>query len=314
MEMTFSHLLAGITGFAATAVTPRFSFDSGVIRNDIVSLLSFLILWLAIAVFQRSIKQKGKQAPEQGQATESEMLQTLEQAIEEGRASLDLDVAASPTTHQETPSPLAEFARQFDKALPDPLLDRKTEPDRIAQSALNGTNGNAFAHPPANPAREETARVSLPRLSELRGMRFSQALRELDRAKRSAPANAGLNSLNGSLNSSLNAELDDTLDDPINEILMSAIAPFEPIFAPAASAPEAQNVATAMNKNGAQGSPPQQTFFPTKPSLPAKSRGYRGDDSARSPRDPKSPGKETGGFLDQLHILPSRRGQYKKKG
>jgi hypothetical protein len=305
MRMTFSHLLHGFAGFAATVATPWYSAGPGLIRNAIVLLLSFILLGVAVAVFQRSIKEKGKQVPKQGHAAESQLLQTLEQAIEEGRASIDLDVAASPNTHEETPSPLAEIALQFDKALPEPKTEPKTEHGQSPRPAP-GANGNGIAHPPANPAREETARVSLPRLSELRGMRFSQALRELDKAKRSAPPNAGPVSLNSSLN--------DALNDPVNETLMNAIAPFEPMFAATASAGEAQNGAAAMNKNGAQGHPSQQTFFPMKPSLPAKSRGHREEDSGRSPREPKAPGKETGGFLEQLHILPSRRGQYKKKG
>ncbi len=138
------------------------------------------------------------------------MFQTLEHAIEEGRAGLDLSIAASPNAHEEIPSPPAELAPQFDNALPEPKPEPKIEPKtqhgQITQSSLNeangnngtnSTNGNGFAHQPPNPARVETARVSLPRLSELRGMRFSQALRELDKAKRSSPPNAGLSSING---------------------------------------------------------------------------------------------------------------------
>jgi hypothetical protein len=322
MGMTFSHLLPGITGFAATFVTPRYLADPGMIRNAIVLLLGFLLLGVAIAVVQRSINEKGKQVPKQGPSAESQMLETLEQAIEEGQASLDLDVATSPNTHEETPSPLAELALQFDKVLPQP----ETERDQSPLPALDA-NSNGIAHPPPNPARPETAhvetaRVSLPRLSELRGMRFSQALRELDKAKRTASPNGGSVSLNdavigalaGSHNDATSIELDDTLNDPVNEALMSAIAPFEPMFARMTSAPEAQNGAIAMHENGAQGRSSQQAFFPPKPSLPANTGGRRREDSARSPREPKGPEQETGAFLEQLQILPSRRGQYKKKG
>ena len=160
------------------------------------------------------------------------MFQTLEQAIEEGRASLDLDVAASPNTHEEIPSPLAELALQIDNALPepkpepniDPNIDPKTQHGQIAQPALNGANGNngtsdnGIAHPPPNPAREETARVSLPRLSELRGMRFSQALRELDKAKRTAPANASPVSVSRSLNDALAYEHIDTPNSAFDDL------------------------------------------------------------------------------------------------
>jgi hypothetical protein len=339
MGMTFSHLLAGFAGFTVAGVATWYSADPSLIPIAIFLLLGLILAGVYVAVFQRSINKKGKQVPIQSQPTESQMLQTLEQAIEKGRAGLDLnvnlDVAASPIAHEEISSPLAELALQFEKALPEPMPDPKIDHDRIERSALNDANDNGIAHPPPNPARPETAhaetaRVSLPRLSELRGMRFSQALRELDKAKRTAPANAGPVSLRGSLNDALayghndplNDALNDSINDPINETLMSAIAPFEPMFASAPSAPQARNSAAAMHENGvaatkdtgAQRSPSQQTIFPTKPSLPAKSRGHREEDSERSPREPKGPGKETNSFLDQLHILPSRRGQYKKKG
>ena len=309
MGMMFSHLLAGFAGFTATVVTPRYSADPSLIFIAILLLLGLILAGVYIAIFQRSISKNAKRAPKQSQPTESEMFQTLEQAIEDGHASLGLDVAASPNPHVEIPSPLAELALQFDNALPEPKTEpkpdanikSKTEHSQIAQSALNGANGtdggsgNGFAHQPPNPARAETARVSLPRLSELRGMRFSQALRDLDKAKRSAPANAGPYSLNASLaeghndtpadthNDPLDGALNDPIDDPISEALMSAIAPFEAMFASTASAP------------------------------PSSNKGRRREDSTRSPSEPKAPEKETNGFIDQLHILPSRRGQYKKK-
>jgi len=347
MGMTFGHLLAGFAGFTATVATPWYAADPSLIPIAFVLLLGLILSCVSVAIFQHSINKKGKQVRKPSEPTESEMFQTLEQAIEDGRASLDLDVAAPPGTPAETPSPLAELAQQFDKALPEPRPEPQLEPmpahDQIAQSVFNGSNGtnqNEIVHPPPNPARpgtaahEETARVSLPRLSELRGMRFSQALRELDKAKRSAPLSAGPNSLNASFNRSLNdaladrhddtpnEALNDLFNDPINETLMNAIAPFEPIFAPSASAPQARNGATAMHENGvaatkdnnAQERRSQQTFSLPNPASPANNKGRRREDIARSPRDPKAPGKETDGFLDQLQVLPSRRGQYKKKG
>jgi hypothetical protein len=337
MRMTFSHLLHGFAGFVATIAMPWYFANPAVIRIAIVFFLSLILLGVAIVLLHRSIKAKSKQ----GDVSDSQLLQTLEQAIEEGRASLDLnvdlDVAASPTTHEETPSPLAELALQFDKALPEPRpdpkptpkVDPKSEHNQIAQSPLiqsahngaNGANHDGIAHPPPNPARPEIAHVSLPRLSELRGMRFSQALRELDKAKRSAPPNTGTYPLKGALAGRHNdappdmhnSALDDPTDDPISEALLSAIAPFEPMFASAASAPGLKSSATAMNTAGAQG-PSQQAFFPTKPAQPDRRRSRREEKDRRSsPREPKAPGQETGGFLDELQILPSQRGQYKKK-
>ncbi len=346
MGMTFSHLLADFAGFtaaaSATVATAWHAADPSLIPIAVMLLLGLILAGVYVAIFNHSIKQKGEQPPKQSPPTESLMFQTLEHAIEDGRASLALDVAAPSKTPEEIPSPLAELALQFDNALPDPKPEPNIHPNtehdqiQIAQSTLNGANGtngahgtsgNGLAHPPPNPARPETAhvetaRVSLPRLSELRGMRFSQALRELDKAKRTAPANASTVSLNRSLNDAVadrhddtpNEALNDLFNDPINETLMSAIAPFEPMFASAASSPEAQNRANAMNQNGAQGRTSVQTFFPPKPALPERRRSHREQDGGRSPRDPKAPGKETDAFLDQLHILPSRRGQYKKKG
>jgi hypothetical protein len=323
MGMTFSHLLPGIAGFAAAVVTLWYSAGLGVIRNTIVLLLGFILLGIAIAIFLRSIKDKRKPVPKQDQAPESQMFQTLEQAIEEGRGSLELDVVASPISHDEISSPLAEFALQFDKALPEPKAEHNQSP--LPAPGANGINHDGYAHPPANPAREQTAPVSLPRLSELRGMRFSQALRELDKAKRTAPPNAGPSSITGSVNNPLNGSPADTnndtdtdapngaFNDPINETLMSAIAPFELMFASTASAPQSQNRASAMNKNGTQEPTSSQTFFHPKPPLPAKSRSHGEEDGGRSPREPKGPEQETSGFLEQLNTLPSRRGQYKKR-
>jgi hypothetical protein len=382
--------------------------------------------------FRRSVREMERQLRKRGQATDWHMLRTLESAIEKGRSSLDLDhdlngagtpdnppanaraetnpqdqvntremsAAMSATdaapfkeaapadapgsineivpaalqsapepqsslfsesakqVQEQIPSQLAQFASLFKTEFPEP----KAEHGQIPQMAPNGANGNGSRQVPAIPAPEDTARISLPRLSELRGMSFSQALRGLDQAKRSAPSSAGPVSLNSSINDTLadkhnetlSSALNDPFNDPISETLMRAIAPFELMFNPMESAhaqnggspedarnglhapsetrafipipeaevfPAAENGAAAMHgndaaatkDNGAQRRPSQPKSFPQKPALPARSKALRGEDGERSPREPKGPGQETGGFLDQLHILPSRRGQYKKK-
>ena len=208
--------------------------------------------------FRRSIKEMGKRIRKQGHAPDLQMLQTLEQAIEEGRTSLDLDDAASPNrlaekppekiaasaplfsdsfqadgpvpakqtepssparvhglqlvprslaepanqTHQEIPSPLAEIASQFDQLHPEP----RTEPNHAPPAPASGPNSNGASYGPATPAPEKATRLSLPRLSELRGMRFSQALRGLDHARHPESPSTGV------------------------DALMSAIAPFEAMF------------------------------------------------------------------------------------
>jgi hypothetical protein len=323
--------------------------------------------------FRRSIREMGKQLRKQGQATDWQMLQTLEQAIEEGRASLDLDVATSPKqpaarpleriaitaplfdgsyqagrpvpanhsettvpapvhgiqlvprslpepanqTQQEIPLPLAEIASQFDQVPPGP----KAEHNKTPLVAPSGLNGNGTSNVPANPAPGKTGRVSLPRLSDLRGMRFSQALRELDLARRPASPSTGI------------------------EMLMSAIAPFEPMFTRMESAsskndnspeavpaefdlpaslralipisesgvsPEAKD-GVAAEGTGAYGNQLHSNSLPPEPEPNTKGNGRSEEEDERSRPEQKVARQKLGGPFEQVQILPSRRGQYKKK-
>ena len=102
---------------------------------------------------------------------------------------------------EEIPLSLAEIASQFDQVLPEPKAEHYDAPP----AAPSDPNSNGTSYEPAT-APEKTGHVSLPRLSDLRGMRFSQALKELDLARHPASPSAGI------------------------EMLMSAIAPFEPMF------------------------------------------------------------------------------------
>lgn len=324
--------------------------------------------------FRRSIKEMGKQLRKQGQATDWEMLQTLEQAIEVGRSSLDLDVAASPNqpaarppegiaatvplfdgsfqaarpmpanqaeptvpatahgiqlvprslpepahrTQEEMPLALAEIASQFDRVLPE----SKPERDQSPPAAPSAPNSNGPGHQHAKPAPEKTTRLSLPRLSELRGMRFSQAIRDLDLAKHHASPSAGL------------------------ETLMSAVAPFESMFTrmePASAkdddppeaahsesdlpaslrafisisestvSSEAKNEVTA-ESTGAKVNHLHPGSFSPNPEPNVKSKDRRGEEGQPSRPELKVTSKKLGGPFEQLQILPSRRGQYKKKG
>jgi hypothetical protein len=300
------------------------------------------------------------------------MLRTLEQAIEEGRASLDLDAPPSPLRLTERPSeeiaesskPLGEFpeasrpapANQAEpaaptsvhgiqlvkRAQPEPTNQREEIPLPLAEIAsqldwvaepkaeqkeappvvASGMNGNGTSYEAANPAPEKAVRVSLPRLSDLRGMRFSQAIRELDHARRPALPSAGI------------------------EMLMSAIAPFEPMFtrmepAPAKNdeLPEAApgefdlpdslralipisesgdsreaNGEIPAEGNAANGDPVHTNSFPPKTAEQAQSKGRRGEESERARPEQKVARQKLSGPFEQLQILPSRRGQYKKKG
>lgn len=336
-------------------------------------VLNRVRLAMADPEFRRSIREMGKQLRKQGQATDWQMLRTLEQAIEEGRASLDLDVAASPIwpaekppeviapsvplfdefsnanrpvpinqtdpagpaavhgiqlvprsvpepanqSREEIPSPLAEIASQVDRVLPEP----KTEHNEAPPAAPSGPNGNGTSYEPANPAPEKTAHVSLPRLSDLRSMRFSQALKELDLARHPASPSAGI------------------------EILMSAIAPFEPMFTrmePASAknedSPEAapaefdlpaslrafipiSESGVSLEANGgiaaegpaANGKHLNSTAFSPKPGQQAKNKGSRREDDEPSRPGQKVARQKLAGPFEQLQILPSRRGQYKRK-
>jgi hypothetical protein len=148
-------------------------------------------------------------------------------------------------------------------------------------------------------------------------MNFTQALRDLELAKRAAQPSAGV------------------------DVLMSAIAPFETLFtrfdsaqnnvpseAPQMDPPAALQTSIPFPEpgvapgaeNGAMGGEKaakehslRPNFLPFEPDVSAKSREYRGEENGRTRPGQNGAGKKPGSFLDQLQILPSRRGQYKKK-
>ncbi len=335
-------------------------------------VLNRVRLAVADPEFRRSIREMGGRLRKQGQVADSQMLQTLEQAIEMGRASLDLDLPISPcqpaaklpgkiaknaalfneilqadgpgATHhfesgrpnavsglqlvprshtksanqarEEIPMPLAEIASQVDRLPPEPKAERNQAP----LPAASGPNGNGTTSELANPVSEKTARVALPRLSELRSMRFSQALRDLDRAKHPASSSAGL------------------------EMLMSAIAPFEPMFSrsetasaknedssDAASAdfdlpaslrafiaasdsgvsPEVKEGAAAKRAIG-NGNHLHSDFNSPEPQPDSKSGGRREEEDESRPQENDARQRLSGPF-EQPQILPSQRGQYKRK-
>ncbi len=336
-------------------------------------VLNRVRLAVADPEFRRSVREMGGRLRKQGHVTDSQTLHTLEQAIEMGRASLDLDVPISPyqpaskqpeeivttaapfnkilqadgpvapqqpgtarpkagrglrlvarslaepvnQTREEAPKPPAEIESQADQSLKEP----GTEQNQVPLVASTGPNVNGTSDEPAIPVPEKTARVSLPRLSALRGMRFSQAIRDLDRARRSASPTAGI------------------------ETLMSAIAPFEPMFA-------RSETASTRNGDSPEPAPPEfdlpaslRAFIPISDSevlpetkggvaatgtsangnhlnsnsispepLPrAKGRGRREEQDESRPQE-NDAGQSVTGAFEQLQILPSRRGQYKRKG
>jgi hypothetical protein len=330
-------------------------------------VLNRIRLATADAAFRRSIKEMNRHLRTQGQSADGQMLQTLQHAIQEGSASLDLNAAlpnhpaanlsatiatntapineiahpnAPVATHQATP-PLPAPPRQPERALdsvPEPadqmpqvtsspwdetashfaaMLKPETAQAPASQTSRNSESEIGPAQEAAQSAPEETSRLTLPRLSELRGMNFTQALRDLELAKRAAQPSAGV------------------------DVLMSAIAPFETLFtrfdsaqnnvpseAPQMDPPAALQTSIPFPEpkvapgaeNGAMGGEKvakehslRPNFLPFEPDVSAKSREYRGEENGRTRPGQNGAGKKPGSFLDQLQILPSRRGQYKKK-
>jgi hypothetical protein len=152
-------------------------------------------------------------------------------------------------------------------------------------------------------------------------MRFSQALRELDHARHPALPSAGI------------------------EVLMSAIAPFEPMFtrseppsvkhddspegAPSefdlpdslrAFIPISESEVSLQANGGfaAEGSGANANLSHSKPYPPKagpgeETIGRRGEEDEPSRPEQKVASQKLRSPFEQVQILPSRRGQYKKK-
>lgn len=206
--------------------------------------------------------------------------------------------------HQEIPLPWDETASSLMAAFAEPKTSHESRPltrrmgEDATETALKSAQNSArksepyHAQDPA-PAPEKSAPLALPRLSELRGMCFSQALRELDRAKRSGQPTPGST----------------TGPAPEIEALLRAIAPFESLIMQMESVTPLTEDTGAAYENGAKKYPPQSDFLSVKALAPVKTYGHHGEDNERSLPGRKPPG----GVPDQMQILPSRRGQYKKK-
>ncbi len=220
--------------------------------------------------------------------------------------------------HQETPSPWDETASSLMAAFSGPETGHEPRPltrsigEVATESAPKSAQNSARKSEPYDaqdpaPVPEVNAPLALPRLSELRGMCFSQALRELDRAKRSSQSTPG-------------ATTDPTPgltpgSTPEIDALLRAIAPFESLIMQMESiAHETENTGAATD-NGATKYPPQSEFVSAEPVASGKVHGHHGEDNGRSLPGRKPPGgvRDDQLHVDQMHILPSRRGQYKKK-
>ncbi len=180
----------------------------------------------------------------------------------------------------------------------------------------NNSNGSESEQEMARTAMEGDTRITLPRLSELRGMHFSQALKVLDLTRHPAPPSAEV------------------------EVLLRAIAPYESVFAQtehgqngaqqeAAQAqseplaamqtfvpvpeqgirPEGMN-GVGNTKAGSLNVSSESIFLPLKPGTPLK-RGRRAN-GGQTRREVNGDAQIPGDILDSMQILPSQRGQYKR--
>lgn len=326
-------------------------------------VLNRVRLKTADPAFRRNVKAMSRRLTGQGKSTDWQMLQTLQQAIEEGSASLDLDAAkpnrpaANPpapmiaeatsalnafeagaleavdpaklalpaelpkpalkpnavqesevNTHQISSSPWEETASRLEAAFTKPQSCH----DRNPQSPCIGEDSNGLVQEQEKSVPLESAHIELPRLSDLRGMCFSQALRDLDRAKRPASSDAGIDVLMNAIApfESLLAQMESKQTDALSEAAHAEPDPLTAMQAFSFPGPEfasERGNGKSANENGSRKHPSQPSLLPFNPIVPANSRSSRGDNErARS-------GQESGGILDQLNILPARRGQYKKK-
>jgi hypothetical protein len=216
----------------------------------------------------------------------------------------------------EAPWWLLETPARADTALTQPRMPR---PGRL-QVISSRSDGGELPHESVKPALDESTHVIPPRLSELRGMFFSAGLKELDRTRHAAQQ-------------SVEAEL-----------LMKAITPFEPQFNHTESAsssvpgytpeveaehtvgartlipipnPEIAPVATneaGADNHGSRQVAKQREFHPSQVVALEKSGARRGRNGGQTQREQDRAMPEQSGVSDEVQILPSKRGQYKKNG
>lgn len=230
-------------------------------------------------------------------AKEPELLPKFDPYLREIQREMPLmaDYAAHQTS--EIPWWMAETRARSDTALTQP----KAANEGIADAFTTNGDSRRFAHETEIQAQETSAHFALPKLSELRGRIFSRGIRELDLAKHGTQRSAEA------------------------ENLLKHIAPFESLFdgtgaagnfAPRAAGqaepeaplhpmvqvPESEGVAGATNGDGAQDSGrPKITSEPEI--LPW---------NLVRPRKSKTRGNG-GESVDDVQILPSKRGQYRRK-
>ena len=196
--------------------------------------------------------------------------------------------ADTATPANEIPWWLAESPPQSDSSLTQPRVPRTVS----AHPQPNGVQDGGEAQGGIKRVPDEPGQVRLPRLTELRGSLFSTGIKELDHArhenehaaetKQTANEMAPLEAFLGAAERQRNATPPQTADaEPMEAILP---APRERVESGTRNDEERK---TAMRS---------RLFLP-KPAKPAKGKARQ---DARAP-------------IDKVEILPSRRGQYRRK-
>lgn len=304
-------------------------------------VLNRVKLAIADQAFRRSVEEMTRSVQERSALVKQQTLETLRFAVESGRASLDPEIGLSAE-----PLLKAEAEQASVDALPDGPLQAGAH---AAQKEAERSGGSAAAGP-AWPRREELwwltetptrpnapgvreaaqksasprpaaggdekkdiagegtrttekvdAPARLPRLTELRGTMFSTGIKELDLTRHDTvhrgeperrtdplpPPEAA----QGQGQNAKRAAYPQTT--PVREA-----APVRALLA--APKPEAAPVLT--NERKAEGAPPQANAAQPKLRPSKKTKGAQ----KKPPQDAREP-------YDDLEILPSRRGQYKRK-
>lgn len=174
------------------------------------------------------------------------------------------------------------------KGVGDFRLERPAEAARVvATMAVPEAADEAAPGPAPQRADEERPHETASRLNSLRGLLFSRGLKDLSKMRASEPA--GEESL-------LPIE-----DEPERTVVARDFAPI------AAPDPVAVSASAARDDAPARPVVAEPEFLPPKEFIPINDR--------RGLRDSRSPARtDRGDADDDMGILPSRRGQYKRRG
>jgi hypothetical protein len=288
----------------------------------------------ADAAYRRSVEEMTRSAQSRDRLVKQQTLETLRFAVESGRAGLDPEIGLGPDEPESPEKEMVSFvtpagqpvhrggqatqAHADQASSPEPrnpeeplqpipwwlaesptLRDKdRTDPRTLNNAKRQPIPGAGYSSPAveenAKPGAEQAPSPRLPRLTELRGTMFSTGIKELDRSRHGGEEGANV------------------------ERLMSQIAPFEALLgqakhtqnggqtqtaqvkallpAPEPEAPAAGSETGEQSGDSQNAAEQLDLQFPMTPK-PTK-RGSRQD-----ARDP----------IDKVEILPSRRGQYKRK-